>query len=142
MRHNFVILFTGHEGSSPLVSMLRKHPQIAMPVFEDLDLPNFSQHFERGRVADVIEHYLSTGSYPTDIAAVNARDPDSPGPQRSIGFKWRGFSAPGVVEVLLRTNAVVFMLMRTNVLRRALERVLLARVPQTTTPAVRDLQAR
>ncbi len=36
MRHA-VILFSGREGSSAIVSHLRRHPRIAVPLFEDLD---------------------------------------------------------------------------------------------------------
>jgi hypothetical protein len=120
MRRNFVIVYYGCEGSSPLVAMLKKHPQIQIPVFEHLDLPNFSQQFDRNQAADIIDSVLSTGTYPPAHEVIEARDRGSPRPERSVGFKWRAFSAPGVVEALLRNRAVVFMLMRRNVLRRAL----------------------
>lgn len=118
----FIILFRGREGSSPLITQLSSHPEISVPLFEELDHFNASLSHPGVAASALVDETLTQGAFPrapgqAPLAALAGQAPKA---ARSIGFKWRIWGpADPLCAVLLRHRVQVFHLFRRNILETA-----------------------
>lgn len=118
---NFVILYTSREGSSPIVQHLSYAPDIAVPVFEELDR-HWMQKFYPGQ-HDPIEEvdrvftervYGREHDYGHRTYVTKHENPET---ALSVGFKWRPHGKLWRLPSLLKKhNARVFLLCRKDLL--------------------------
>lgn len=119
---NFLIAYTGREGSSAIVNLLGKQTGVVVPLFEDLDRQNFQEFFEPDQIAAVLDYVYSTGRYdPADIRRVlsdkkSGFDRRDESPRSMIGFKWRPFEEEKAAASLRRHSVIVCYLCRGDFL--------------------------
>ena len=122
MRHA-VILFSGREGSSAIVSHLRRHPRIAVPLFEDLDDYNVQEQVapeRRQHLTAALRRIFRSGRYKPGFFAEGSGEDVPLGEQRTA-FKWRAWRLdPPVAEVFAAEDAGVFLLNRRDLLNQNL----------------------
>ena len=88
---NFVLIYSGRCGSSPIINILARQPGLCVPVFENLD-HRFIGPERAACIPEILDEVFRTG------ALAGARLPEHlprfPAGEtpRSIGFKWRPFS--------------------------------------------------
>jgi len=122
MRHA-VVLFSGREGSSAILSHLRRHPRIAVPLFEELDHYVLAQQVApelHGHLPAALRRIFRAGRYePASFAPGTGEEmPDS---GRHTAFKWRGWNLePPVAEAFAAEDAGIFLLNRRDLLNLAL----------------------
>lgn len=127
MRHA-VILYAAREGSSAIVSHLRRHPRIAVPVFEQLDHYLVEQEVppeRRRHLAAALRRVFRTGTYSPDFFAEGSGEevPDATAAAegRRVVFKWRGWGLDAAVaEVFAAEGVGVFLLNRRDLLNLGL----------------------
>ena len=114
MQNNFMILYSGREGSSPLISMLSAQNGVCVPLFEDLDRRNFELNHPNENLADVIDKVYDSGRYDT-VKTHGSLFAPGDDPIQSIGFKARlTGSAKAIAPILKAKNVTVFVLFRRN----------------------------
>jgi hypothetical protein len=111
---NFVILYSGREGSSALIDALGRHPRVYVAAFEHLDLGNLREHVDdpKAQIGEILDRALCDGDVP-------GRARNYAG-QPVIGLKWRPFGDAATVRALQRNHSRVIFLYRSNALARAL----------------------
>jgi hypothetical protein len=120
MRHG-VVLYAGREGSSAIVAHLKRHPQVAVPLFEQLDLYMLEREVPREaweHLPLALRRTLRSGRYaPGFFAPPEAGMPEPDAAGRRTLFKWRGWrlDAP-VAEALAAEGAGLFLLNRRDLL--------------------------
>jgi hypothetical protein len=126
MRHA-VILYVAREGSSAITSHLRRHPRIAVPVFEQLDHYLVEQEVppERRRfLPAALRRVFRSGRYAPDLFAEGSGEelPAATGAEeRRVVFKWRGWGLDAAVaEVFAAERVGVFLLNRRDLLNLGL----------------------
>ena len=118
--HDFVVLYRGREGSSPLISALGKHPLVHVPLFETLDFYTARQFADAGTIASYVDRVLVGEDIQRGATPIAKGLPEAQRGSRAIGFKWRIWGDPApVAAVLLRRRPVVFHLFRRNLLELA-----------------------
>lgn len=119
--YNFLFLFAGREGSSPIIDWLGNHPDVIVPLFEDLDWYNedIRRYQPIHRLADLVYRYGDWAAAKESFATT-AGLPAPSHVDKSIGFKWRIWADPtSIAAVLARHRVKVFHLFRENVLELA-----------------------
>ncbi|MBX9699613.1 MAG: hypothetical protein K2X74_09255, partial [Acetobacteraceae bacterium] len=116
-----MILYSGREGSSALVAHLRRHPRIAVPFFEKLDLYMLEREVPRAaweHLPLALRRTLRGGRYePAFFAPAEAGLPEPDAAGRQTVFKWRGWRLdPPVAAALLAEGAGLFLLNRRDLL--------------------------
>jgi hypothetical protein len=100
MRHA-VILFSGREGSSAILSHLRRHPRIAVPLLEELDHYMLAQQVApelHGHLPAALRRTFRTGRYEPAFFAPGSGG-ELPDSGRHTAFTWRGWNLePPVAE--------------------------------------------
>lgn len=111
---NFVIIYSGRTGSSPIVNILARQPGICVPVFENLDR-RFVGTGRTGELPGILDRVLATGTLEgADLPPHLPRFPAGETPA-SIGFKWRPFGNwARTCEVFLRHRVTLFVLTRRD----------------------------
>ena len=114
MARNFVIIYSGRTGSSPIVNILARQPGLCVPVFENLD-HRFVGKERAPEIAAILDEVLTTGRLAgADLPAHLPRFPEGEVP-RSIGFKWRPYGDwARVCEVFRRHDVMLFVLSRRD----------------------------
>ena len=112
--HNFVIIYSGRTGSSPVVNILARQPGICVPVFENLDR-RFIGADRTGEIPGILDQVFATGVLPgANLPEHLPRFPAGETPA-SIGFKWRPFGDwAKVCEVLRARDVTLFVLTRRD----------------------------
>lgn len=116
--HNFVIIYSGRTGSSPIVNILARQPGVCVPVFENLDR-RFIGEARAGEIPGILDQVLATGTLEgvldeTTLPEHMPRFPAGETPQ-SIGFKWRPFGDwAKTCEVLRARDVTLFVLTRRD----------------------------
>lgn len=112
--HNFVIIYSGRTGSSPVVNILARQPGICVPVFENLDR-RFIGADRTGEIPGILDQVFATGALPgANLPEHLPRFPAGETPA-SIGFKWRPFGDwAKVCEVLRARDVTLFVLTRRD----------------------------
>jgi hypothetical protein len=122
MRHA-VILFSGREGSSAIVSHLRRHPRIAVPIFENLDGYKVEQEVapeRRQHLPAALRRIFRSGRYNPGFFAEGSGKEIPPREQR-IAFKWRPWCLDALVAgAFAAEDAGVFLLSRRDLLNQSL----------------------
>ncbi len=118
---NFLFLFSGREGSSPIIDWLDSHPDVVVPFFEAMDWYNedIRAYEPIHRLADLLYRHgdFDTAKAAFASPAVCRRETHE---DRRIGFKWRVWGDPeAVADVLARHRVKVFHLFRENLLQMA-----------------------
>ena len=121
MSRNFLLIYTGREGSSGIVNLLSQHPNVVVPLFEGLDPYNEDVSKEGFDVVRELDSIFDTGMFsgtpakPGEIAYKSIDDVDPN--QVSVGFKWRFWgNRDQVADVLKKHNVIVFFLFRRDFL--------------------------
>jgi hypothetical protein len=111
---NFVLIYSGRTGSSPIVNILARQPGLCVPVFEDLD-HRFIGAERAARIPEILDAVFRTGALAG--AALPEHLPRFPAGEtpRSIGFKWRPYGDwEKVCAVFRRHDVVLFVLGRRD----------------------------
>lgn len=122
---NFLILFQGREGSSPIISHLSRHPRVRVPLFEHLDRANVRQNVldldkNNSRIEDVLRFIYSSGAFSYEMFHPDYASPPENNKIR-VGFKWRLWGSPeDIAKVLLDNQVLVYRLIRKNILSQCL----------------------
>jgi hypothetical protein len=104
MPRNFLISYSGRVGSTALIDTLKLIPGFLVPVFEDLD-------FYAIKKAGLLDQHSAENIH----LYVDHIYRNSPGPDLSVGFKWRMWGdLERIAEVLVGHNVVVFNLVRAD----------------------------
>lgn len=116
---NFVIIYSGRTGSSPVVNILARQPGICVPVFENLDR-RFIGAGRTGELPDILDRVLATGALEgAELPPHLPRFPAGETPA-SVGFKWRPFGNwAKICEVFLRHRVTLFVLTRRDLVELA-----------------------
>lgn len=113
---NFIIFFSGREGSSPIITQLASHPDIRVPIFEHFDRATAKQSWPDTHPADLIDYAFRTGHKPS-------QDETPPTSEQSVGFKWRAWGQIDKLHpVIAHHKPVLFHLFRRNLLDYAASR--------------------
>lgn len=120
MRHG-ILLYAGREGSSAIVAHLRRHSQVAVPLFEQLDLYMLEREVPAEAREDLpaaLRRTLRSGRYEPGYFAPEAAGLPEPDPAgRRTLFKWRGWRLdPPVAEAMAAEGAGLFLLNRRDIL--------------------------
>lgn len=118
MATNFVILYTAREGSTAIVDALSRHPEISVPILEELDrfwISKFYGSVDLGRVMGRIfrENTFDLGDDWgfRKFISENKRDR----PVACVGFKWRPHGKTREMRRIFREHSVtVFFLCRRD----------------------------
>ena len=116
---NFVIIYSGRTGSSPVVNILARQPGICVPVFENLDR-RFICAGRTGKLPGILDRVLATGALEgAELPPHLPRFPAGETPA-SVGFKWRPFGNwAKICEVFLRHRVTLFVLTRRDLVELA-----------------------
>lgn len=112
--HNFVIIYSGRTGSSPVVNILAHQPGVCVPVFENLDR-RFIGEARAGEIPGILDRVLATGAF--EEATLPEHLPRFPAGETpaSVGFKWRPFGDwAKVCEVFRARDVTLFVLTRRD----------------------------
>lgn len=121
MARRFILLYTGREGSSPIISTLGRHPGVCVPVFEEFDRGNFLKIAGIEDLPAAMDRAFWSGRFePGEASRAREMMAEEARTEKSVGFKWRPRPEPGVLDVMNKHEVVMFILMRRNVLQRAL----------------------
>ncbi|MGO1118172.1 hypothetical protein ACTL6U_05690 [Rhodovibrionaceae bacterium A322] len=122
MPHNFVMLFFGKEGSSAYISHLSNHPQITIPLFEDLDRYRVGLKHVPEDVAEklpqAIDQIFETGQFDaTKLFEDRSKSTRSTNREQgsSVGFKWRIWGDPKQMIPVFKQHNVCLL----NIQRRS-----------------------
>lgn len=120
LRHG-VILYAGREGSSAIVAHLGRHPQVVVPLFEQLDLYMLEGTMPAEALAQLpmaLRRTLRSGRYEPGFFAPEAAGLPAPDPAgRCTLFKWRGWRLDAAVAAALAAEgAGLFLLNRRDLL--------------------------
>jgi hypothetical protein len=126
MRHA-VILYAAREGSSAITSHLRRHPRIAVPVFEQLDHYLVQEQVppeRRRHLPAALRRVFRSGRYGPDFFAAGSGE-EAPAATAAEGlrvvFKWRGWGPDAAVAEIFAAEGVgVFLLNRRDLLNLGL----------------------
>jgi hypothetical protein len=121
MARNFVIVYSGREGSSAIIKAFADRTDIAIPVIEEFD------QYQCAEIADedvpiILRNMLKTSYFSKSAnrrveQASQGALPDT----RAVGFKWRIWGkAERIAEVLRDHDVVVFELLRSDIMNLAL----------------------
>ena len=118
MGSNFLILYTAREGSSAIVDQLSQHPDISVPLFEELDrfwIKKFYGHLD---IAQEIEGVFSGNDFTKgdDWGFQNFISGNKRGQGvSSVGFKWRPHGDLGqVANSIAPHEPTIFVLFRRD----------------------------
>lgn len=117
MGRNFVIFYVAREGSSAIISRLSLHPEIAIPVFEELDRFWIERIKYDRDISFALDHTLSSKKLPFPESRLFEKFiPRHPtGAETSCGFKWRPHgSIRKIVSIFKKHDVQVFFLFRRN----------------------------
>lgn len=111
---NFVIIYSGRTGSSPIINILARQPGICVPVFENLDR-RFIGKDQVQAIPGVLDRVFATGRLEgADLPRHLPRFPEGEVPA-SVGFKWRPFGNwAKTCEVFLQHRVTLFVLTRRD----------------------------
>lgn len=114
MARNFVIIYSGRTGSSPIVNILARQPGLCVPVFENLD-HRFIGRERAPEIAAILDGVFATGRLEgAELPVHMPRFPEGEVPQ-AIGFKWRPYGDwARVCEVFRRHDVMLFVLSRRD----------------------------
>jgi len=110
---NFILAYTGREGSTAIIRGLANHSRIVVPLREDLDRRHMSEE-DRRSLPTILDRVLATGVFPAETAGRDRGGPSS-GADAAIGFKWRLWSSPRqIAPILIRHDVLLFHLKRRD----------------------------
>lgn len=113
-RSNFIIMYSGREGSSAIVSMLSAQNGVHVPLFEDLDPHNTEKTGLYSDLPVVVNDVFQTGEL-LDADRHRALYPHTYDKGDVIGFKIRLFHpVEDIAPVLVANHVTVFVLSRRN----------------------------
>ena len=117
MRSDFVILYYGREGSSPIIDGLSRHPDIYVPVFEHLDdycYPTLPA-LENRPVDTVLKALFSRSQTGWLTSVIEGFSPHRFRTAKSIGLKWRPWGdLQQVSRVFGSNNVTLYILLRKH----------------------------
>lgn len=125
---NFIILFNGHEGSSAIISHLRKIPQINIIWYEPLDNCHLKQPLNNPDLLNLLNYIYNTNikHRHQQASTIYSRYSDKQlcefNDNKSVGFKMRVRDWPTLEKVFKQHNVVVFVLIRQNLLKLAISK--------------------
>ncbi len=118
MAKNFIIFYSGREGSSAIISTLSAQPEINVPLFEDLEQWVLGEEYSSSRVAELLNEMWSTGYSPVSQAKLDrlfAKDDAGRSAAQSIGLKLRPPpDLTQLIEVMKRNDVQPFVLIRSD----------------------------
>ncbi|MBO9436760.1 hypothetical protein J7394_21335 [Ruegeria sp. R13_0] len=118
MAKNFIILFTAREGSTAIVDALSRHPDISVPILEELDKFWIKHFYDDIDVVREIDSIFSCNDFRLgdDWAFRNYVSDNKRGKDvASIGFKWRPHGKIAqVARMMQKRNVVLFVLFRSD----------------------------
>jgi hypothetical protein len=121
MARNFIIVYSGREGSSAIIRAFANRTDIAIPVIEEFDEYQCIG-MDKGAVPIILHRMFTTARFSADAHVPPV--PAVPVPsqeKRSVGFKWRIWGEPErIAEVLREHDVFVFELLRSDILNVAL----------------------
>lgn len=120
MAKNFVIIYTAREGSTAIVDALGRHPEISVPLLEELDRYWIRKNFQKNPpdVPSVMRTIFSQNRF--DLAPDRGLRFRLAGQKKdqavaSVGFKWRPHgSVKRIASVFLEEDVSVFVLWRRD----------------------------
>ena len=121
MRNDFVILYYGREGSSPIIDGLSRHPDIYVPVFEHLDDFNYPtlSGDDDFPVHTVFDALFSRTQSDWLSSIVEGFVPGKFETAKSIGLKWRPWGdLQQISKVFGRNRVSLFILLRKHEWKR------------------------
>lgn len=125
---NFIILFNGHEGSSAIISHLRKFPQINIIWYEPLDNYHLKLPLNGPDLLTMLNYIYNTSLKDRYMHASTLYSKHSDKPlcefkdNKSVGLKMRVRDWPTLEKVFKQHNVVVFVLIRQNLLKLAVSK--------------------
>ncbi len=118
MAKNFIILFTAREGSTAIVDALSRHPDISVPILEELDKFWIKHFYSDIDVVHEIDNIFNSNDFHLgdDWAFRNYVSDNKRGKDvASIGFKWRPHGKMAqIARMMQRRNVVLFVLFRRD----------------------------
>ncbi len=118
MAKNFIIQFSGREGSSAIISALSAQKGVNVPLFEELDWRDFRETRDLTELPQALSEVFVNGVYTgvrRKLGYVQTRPENSK--IETTGFKWRiGGQISEIAHVLRRHNVTVFALQRRDFL--------------------------
>lgn len=120
---NFIILFNGHEGSSAIISHLRKFPDINIIWYEPLDNCHLKQPLTNPDLLTLLNYIYDTkikNRYQLASSLYLKYSDKALFPfeqNKSVGFKMRIREWPTLEKVFKEHNVVVLVLIRQNLLK-------------------------
>ncbi len=119
---SMVIVYSGREGSSAIVSCLGKHSRINVPIFEDLDYANVKKRFGKAGVDNIhvaLANVLKGIEFNDGVIEPVARK----SAESRVVFKWRPFgSIEKICDVFVDSGTVVAALARKDFLNYCISR--------------------
>ncbi len=111
---NFIIIYSGREGSSAIVSMLSAQKSVHVPLFEELDAYNRRRSANDVPLPQLFDSVFKSGAFGTAPPS-SVLFPAVYTPGDSIGFKNRLRHPPDeIAPVLIENNVKVFVLSRRD----------------------------
>jgi hypothetical protein len=115
-RRNFLINYTGREGSSAIISMLSAQKGVHVPLFEDLDAHELSSRHDRSDPVELMRKAFAEGRF-DGIARHHALAPKARTEDDITGFKMRlRADAKDIAPVLTSHRVSYFVLSRRDFL--------------------------
>lgn len=126
---NLVIIYSGREGSSAIVSSLGKHSEVEVPIFENMDFLNVKNKFGKdvfSKAHVAIGNLLSGLDFDDKIFDERKEEVSL---KKSVVFKWRPWGdMEKVSEALKENETLVVSLARRDVVNHALSKYFTNRV--------------
>jgi len=122
MRSDFIILYHGREGSSPIIDSLSRHRSIYVPVFEDLDEANYLATSGRDRcsLTRVFTALFSRNGSKFLSGQLPDFSPEQCAVANAVGFKWRLWGDAGALSQVFEEGVVtLFVLLRRREVDRS-----------------------
>lgn len=127
---DFMILYRGHEGSSAIISHLKKSSNIDIVGFEPFDTHHMKKHLKGPDLARVFKLMFDKSvnfGYNKQIKDIYSQYTEIPinniDKKKSVGFKIRLRAWPVIKNIIVKNNVVCFVLIRKNILKWAISRL-------------------
>lgn len=130
MKKAMVIAYTGREGSSAIVSSLKRHPAINVPVFEHMDYRNARNYgADAHNVSVGVKKLINGAQFSEDIFSEKKGSERRERNDAVVAFKWRMWGDNENLVGQLRSEDVIFInLLRKDFLNLGLSNYLTRRV--------------
>lgn len=126
---NVVVIYSGREGSSAIVSSLGKHSKISLPIFEHMDFSNIKNKFGNSvfdKVHIGIGNLLAGCEFGENIFD---EEPSCDYSSKKVVFKWRPWGDMEKISSVLKKNKTLLVsLARRDVVNHGLSKYFTNRV--------------